>query len=133
MAAALETRAKLHEDQLTYKILVQIPHCNAAKEWFKLKAEVVLTKLKAQQQKEQEQEEAKRQVKRAKNQGTTLFSTPSPNAFSSSVSSAAAISSSESAAMTQEGRAIKNIKIIICTRHTKVCMPKPKSVVHHCL
>jgi len=61
MAAALETRAKLHEDQLTYKILVQIPHCNAAKEWFKLKAEVVLTKLKAQQQKEQE--EVKRQVK----------------------------------------------------------------------
>ena len=51
-AAALETRAKLHEDQLTYKILMQIPDCNAAKEWFMLKAEAVLTKLKAQQQKE---------------------------------------------------------------------------------
>ena len=31
MAAVLETRAKCHKDQLTYKILVQIPHCDATK------------------------------------------------------------------------------------------------------
>ena len=52
-AAAMESRARVHEDSLTFKILCRIPESEEAQEWFKLKAQEALKMLKEEQKRKE--------------------------------------------------------------------------------